>query len=103
MAKAKLDDKGRVQIPKEEIKRLGWKSGTEFELKQDDDVFVLKPIVRKKSPIKSPPLSASEKMEIEESEREFATQTAQVYDNTSDLLNALHAEREKAQAAKRVK
>ena len=98
-----MDENGRVHIPIEEIKKLGWKSGTEFELKQDDDVLVLKPIIRKKSPIKSPPLSASEKMEIEESEKEFAAQTTQVYDNTSDLLNALHTEREKAQAAKRVK
>jgi hypothetical protein len=61
----------------------------------------LKPILPKKSKTKSPPLSASEKMEIEESEKEFATQTTQVYDNASELLNALHAERAKAQAAKR--
>lgn len=57
----------------------------------------------KKSKLKSPPLSASEKMEIEESEKEFATQNTKVYDNSSDLLNALHAERQKAQADKRAK
>ena len=91
MAKAKLDENGKVQIPLEALKKLGLKSGTEFELKQDDGVLVLKPILPKKSMVKSPPLSASEKMEIEESEREFAGQTTQVYDNASDLLDALHA------------
>ena len=64
----------------------------------------LKPIVpKKKSMVKSPLLSTSEKMEIEESEKEFATQNTKVYDNSSDLLNALHAEKEKAQTAKRAK
>jgi hypothetical protein len=53
--------------------------------------------------MKSPLLSASEKMEIEESEREFAGQTTQVYDSASDLIDALHAERAKAQTAKRAK
>ncbi len=94
MAKAKLDENGRVQIPIEEIKRLGWKSGTEFELKHTNDVLVLKPILPKKPAVKSPPLSASEKMEIEESEKEFASNETKVYDNSSDLLNALHAERQ---------
>ena len=104
MAKAKLDENGKVQIPLEALKKLGLKSGTEFELKQDDGVLVLKPILPKKSMVKSPTLlSASEKMEIEESEREFAGQTTQVYDNASDLLDALHAEREKVQTAKRAK
>ncbi len=103
MAKAKLDENGRVQIPLEALKKLGLKSGTEFELKQDNGVLVLKPILPKKSRVKSPPLSASEKMEIKESEREFAGQTTQVYDNASDLLDALHAERKKAQTAKRAK
>lgn len=98
-----MDENGKVQIPLETIKKLGLKNGTEFELKQDDDVLVLKQILPKKSKIKSPALSASERMEIEESEKEFATQTTQVYDNASDLLNALHAEREKAQTAKRAK
>ncbi len=42
-------------------------------------------------------------MEIEESEREFAGQTTQVYNSASNLLDALHAEREKAQTAKRAK
>ena len=101
MAKAKLDENGRVQIPVEEIKRLGWKSGTEFELKQTADVLVLKPILPKKPKVKSPPLSASEKMEIEESEKEFASHKTKVYDNLPDLLNALHAEREKAQIDKK--
>ena len=103
MAKAKMDENGRVQIPLEAIKKLGLKSGTEFELKQDDDVLVLKPILPKKSRTRSPPLSASEKSEIEESEKEFANQTTQVYDNASDLLNALHAEREKSKKIKRAK
>jgi bifunctional DNA-binding transcriptional regulator/antitoxin component of YhaV-PrlF toxin-antitoxin module len=103
MAKAKMDENGKVQIPLEAIKKLGLKSGTEFELKQDDGVLVLKPILPKKSRVKSPPLSASEKIEIEESEKEFTAQTTQVYDNASDLLDALHAERAKAQVAKRAK
>ena len=103
MAKAKLDENGRVQIPKEEIKRLGWKSGTEFELKQTDDILVLKPIPPKKTKVKSPPLSVTEKMEIDESEKEFASHNTKVYDNLSDLLNALHAEREKAQINTRAK
>ncbi len=103
MAKAKLDENGKVQIPLEALKKLWLKSGTEFELKQDDGVLVLKPILPKKSRIKSPLLSASEKMEIEESEREFAGQTTQVYDNASDLLDALHAERKKTQTAKKAK
>ncbi len=98
-----MDENGKVQIPLETIKKLGLKSGTEFELKQDDDVLVLKPIIPKKSKLKSPPLSASEKMEIEESEKEFSTQDTKVYDNSSDLLDALHAEREKAQTTKRAK
>ena len=46
-----------------------------------------------KAKVKSPPLSPSEKMEIEESEKEFASNETKVYDN-SDLLNALHAERQ---------
>jgi bifunctional DNA-binding transcriptional regulator/antitoxin component of YhaV-PrlF toxin-antitoxin module len=98
MVKAKMDENGKVQIPLETIKKLGLKSGTEFELKQDDGVLVLKPILPKKSGVKSPPLSASEKIEIEESEKEFATQTTQVYDNASDLIDALHAERERAKS-----
>ena len=91
------------RFPIEEIKRLGWKSGTEFELKQTDDVLVLKPIPPKKPKAKSPPLSVTEKMEIEESEKEFASHETKVYENLSDLLNALHAEREKAQIDTRAK
>jgi bifunctional DNA-binding transcriptional regulator/antitoxin component of YhaV-PrlF toxin-antitoxin module len=98
MAKAKMDENGKVQIPLETIKKLGLKNGTEFELKQDNEVLVLKQILPKKSKVKSPPLSASEKMEIEESEKEFATQTTKVYDNASDLLNALHTERKRAKS-----
>ena len=84
-----------VQIPLAARKRLGLKSGTEFEFKQDDDVLVLKPILAQR--VKSPPLSDSEKLEIEESEREFATHSSKVYDNANDLLDALHTERKKAQ------
>ena len=98
-----MDENGKVQIPLETIKKLGLKSGTEFELKRDDDVLVLKTIIPKKFKLKSPSLSASEKMEIEESEKEFATQNPKVYDSASDLLDALHAERKKAQTAKRAK
>jgi bifunctional DNA-binding transcriptional regulator/antitoxin component of YhaV-PrlF toxin-antitoxin module len=98
MAKAKMDENGKVQIPLETIKKLGLKNDTEFELKQDNEVLVLKQILPKKSRAKSPPLSTSEKSEIEESEKEFATQTTQVYDNAPDLLNALHAERERAKS-----
>jgi len=102
MAKTKLDENGRVQIPLEELKRLGLKTGTEFELKHDDDLLVLKPIRKKKSATKSPRLSALEKKEIEESENEFATGTSKVYNGPSDLLNSLHAERKenKDKAAK---
>ena len=101
VAKAKMDEHGRVQIPIEAIRRLGLKSGAEFELKQDDGVLVLKPIVPRRRFVKSPPLSPSEIVDIEESEREFASQNPQVYDSTSDLLDALHAERQKAQNAKK--
>lgn len=101
MAKARMDEHGRVQIPTTAIKRLGLKSGTEFELKQDDGVLVLKPIVHKHRFVKSPPLSPSEIAEIEESEKEFATQPQKVYDSTSDLIDALHAERQKTQKAKK--
>jgi bifunctional DNA-binding transcriptional regulator/antitoxin component of YhaV-PrlF toxin-antitoxin module len=66
MAKAKTDENGKVQIPLETIKRLGLKNSTEFELKQDDDVLVLKQIPPKKPRVKSSPLPASEKTEIEE-------------------------------------
>ena len=59
---------------------------------------VLKAILPKKSIVTSPPLSVSEKIEIEESEREFAGETTQVYDNAPDLLNVLHTERERAKA-----
>jgi bifunctional DNA-binding transcriptional regulator/antitoxin component of YhaV-PrlF toxin-antitoxin module len=101
VAKAKMDEHGRVQIPLKAIKELGLKSGSEFELKQENGALILKIIIQKNSRIKSPPLSDSEIADIEESEREFATQAPQVYDNTSDLLNALHAEREKTHSPKR--
>lgn len=101
MAKARMDEHGRVQIPTATIKKLGLKGGTEFELKQDDDVLVLKPIVHGHPIVKSPPLSPLEIAEIEESEKEFATQPQKVYDNSSDLLDVLHAERQKAQKAKK--
>ena len=51
----------------------------------------------------SPALSSVEKKDIAESEKEFAAQSVEVYDNASDLLDALHAEREKAQSDKRAK
>ncbi len=101
MAKAKMDEHGRVQIPLAAIKKLGLKSGTEFELKQDGGILVLKQIAQKKPHFKSPPLSALELAEIEESEREIASGKAQVYGNVDDFLNALHAEMEKVQAAKK--
>jgi hypothetical protein len=46
--------------------------------------------------VKSPPLSASEILEIKESEREFSAKNSQVYESTSDLLNALHSERDRS-------
>jgi hypothetical protein len=46
--------------------------------------------------VKSPPLSASEILETKESEREFSAGNSQVYESTSDLLNALHSERDEA-------
>jgi len=94
MAKTKMDENGKVQIPLQTRKKLGLQSGAEFELKQDDNVLVLKPIPSKKSKVNSPPLSASEKKEIEESKREFATQKTRIYDNAAELLDALHGERE---------
>lgn len=47
----------------------------------------------------SPLLSASEIAEIEESEREFSNQNPQVYDNATDLINALHLERSECKRA----
>jgi hypothetical protein len=41
----------------------------------------------------SPQLSASEIAEIEESEREFSSKNSQIYNNVTDLINALHLER----------
>lgn len=41
----------------------------------------------------SPQLTAYEIAEIDESEKEFSSKTSQVYDNATDLLNALHLER----------
>ena len=72
------------------------KSGTEFELVQDGGVLVLKPIMPKVKRVKSPPLSTSEVLEIEESEREFSAQNSQVYASASDLLSALHSERDRS-------
>ena len=93
---AKMDERGRVLIPLDAREKLGLKSGTEFELVQDDGVLVLKPIVSKVGSVKSPPLSASEILEIKESEREFSAKNSQVYESTSDLLNALHSERDRS-------
>lgn len=93
---AKMDERGRVLIPLDAREKLGLKCGTEFELVQDDGVLVLKPIMPKVGSVKSPPLSASEILEIEESEREFSAKNSQVYESTSDLLNALHSERDRS-------
>ena len=94
---AKMDERGRVLIPLDTREKLGLKSGTEFELVQDDGVLVLKPIIPKVERVKSPPLSASEILEIKESEKEFSAQDSQVYESASDLLNALHSERDKSE------
>ena len=91
-----MDERGRVLIPLDAREKLGLKCGTEFELVQDDDVLVLKPIMPKVGRVKSPPLSASELLEIRESEREFSAKSSQVYESTSDLLNALHSERDRS-------
>ena len=40
-----MDERGRVLIPAEEREKLGLKSGTEFELVEEDGVLLLKPIV----------------------------------------------------------
>ena len=45
----------------------------------------------------SPLLSASEIAEIEESEKEFSSQNSQIYDNATDLINALHLERSRCE------
>ena len=68
----------------------------EFELVSYDGVLVLKPIMPKVGSVKSPALSASEILEIKESEREFSAKKSQVYESTSDLLNALHSERDRS-------
>ena len=93
---AKMDERGRVLIPSDTREKLGLKSGTEFELVQDGGVLVLKPIMPKVKRVKSPPLSTSEVLEIEESEREFSAQNSQVYESASDLLSALHSERDRS-------
>jgi hypothetical protein len=51
------------------------------------------------SSTESSALSPSEITEIEESEREFANQNTEVYDNATDLINALHKERVENQRA----
>jgi hypothetical protein len=45
----------------------------------------------------SPPLSALEITDIEESEREFSSRSSQVYNNVTDLISALRSERAKCQ------
>jgi len=45
VGKAKMDERGRVLIPAEEREKLGLKSGTEFELIEENGVLLLKPIV----------------------------------------------------------
>ena len=40
-----MDERGRVLIPAEEREKLGLKSGTEFELIEENGVLLLKPIV----------------------------------------------------------
>ena len=45
MGKTRMDERGRILIPTEERVRLGLRSGTEFELVEEDGVLLLKPIV----------------------------------------------------------
>jgi AbrB family looped-hinge helix DNA binding protein len=45
MAKAKMDERGRILIPLEEREKLGLKAGTEFELSRKGGFVVLKPVV----------------------------------------------------------
>lgn len=77
-------------------------NGTPFHIRVPEDDYIkakmssLQPESLHFYPITStdsPQLSASEIAEIEESEREFSTQNPQVYDNATDLINALHQER----------
>jgi len=42
-----MDERGRVLIPAEEREKLGLKSGTEFELVEENGVLLLKPIILK--------------------------------------------------------
>jgi len=51
-----MDERGRVLIPAEEREKLGLKSGTEFELVEENGVLFLKPIV-------SAPIRVRSKME----------------------------------------
>ena len=46
----------------------------------------------------SPQLSAFEIAEIEESEKEFSKKTSKIYDNATDLINALHVERSRSKS-----
>jgi len=45
MGKAKIDERGRILIPSEERKKLGLKSGAEFELIEERGILLLKPLI----------------------------------------------------------
>nr|MDO8134018.1 AbrB/MazE/SpoVT family DNA-binding domain-containing protein [Candidatus Njordarchaeum guaymaensis] len=47
MGKTRMDERGRVLIPAEERERLSLKSGTEFELVEENGILLLKPILPK--------------------------------------------------------
>jgi AbrB family looped-hinge helix DNA binding protein len=47
MGKAKMDDRGRILIPREDRERLGLKAGTEFDVLHENGLLVLKPIIPK--------------------------------------------------------
>ena len=49
MAKAKMDERGRILITFEERKRLGLKAGTEFELFSENGALILRPIISEPS------------------------------------------------------
>lgn len=53
MGKAKMDERGRILIPSEEREKLRLKPGTEFDLKIEKGMLVLKTITPKPVQVQS--------------------------------------------------
>ncbi len=47
VGKAKLDERGRILIPRKDRERLGLKAGVEFDVLHENGLLVLKPIIPK--------------------------------------------------------